>query len=152
MLRKPRLRILTPVNGTPASEHAFRWSCQLARSRKAELHAIYVFEIPMEFPLDSQHGRRDLMEGEGILQQAERIAKEERSRVNANMIAARNAGPAIILEADSKEIDLLIVGIPYYQSISPVPPGSTAEFILKKANCQVLLSREPSPPNIGGRD
>ena len=152
MLRKPRLRILTPVNGTRASEHAFRWSCQLARSNRAELYAVYVFEIPLEFAVDTQHGRRDLMEGESILQQVEGIAGEEHCRVNAAMIAARNAGPAIVLEANTKLIDLLIIGIPYGKPVSPVAVGSTADFILKRAHCQVLLSREPSPFKPGEQD
>ena len=152
MLRKPRLRILAPVNGTQASEYAFRWSCQLARGSRAELHAIYVFEIPMEYAVDTQHGRRDLMEGEKILQHVESIAGEEHYRVNASMIAARNAGPALVLEASSRDIDLLVVGIPYGRTISPVAVGGTAEFLLKRAPCQVLLSREPSPFKHGERD
>ena len=151
MLFKSRLRILTPVNGTQASENAFRWSCQLARNSKAELHAIYVFEIPLEYAVDSQHGRRDLAQGEKILKQVEGIASEERYRVSASMIAARNAGPAIVLEADSREIDLLVIGVPNGKTVSPVAVGSTADFILKRAPCQVILSREPSPYQNGAR-
>ena len=151
-LHKPRLRILTPVNGTRASEYAFRWSCQFARSSKAELYALYVFEIPMEFAVDTHRGRRDLMEGEKILQSAEAIASEEHYQVNASMIAARNAGPAIVLEARSKDIDLVILGVPYGNPVSPVSPVGTADFILKKATCQVMLCREPSSHHLQGRD
>ncbi len=147
MLRKTtsRLRILAPVNGTQASEYAFRWSCQLARNSRADLLAIYVFEIPMEFPVESLRGRRDLLEGEKILHQVEEIANSERWQVNASMIAARNAGPAIVREAQEKSIDLLVVGLPYRRPISSVPVGVTTDFILKNASCQVLVSREPSP-------
>ena len=152
MLRKSRLRILAPVNGTQASEYAFRWSCQLARSSRAELLAIYVFEIPMEFPVESLRGRHDLLEGEKILHQVEEIADSEHCRVNASMIAARNAGPAIVREAHEKSIDLLVVGVPYRRSISPIPGGVTTDFILKNASCQVLVSREPAPDATSQED
>lgn len=106
---------------------------------------MYVFEIPMEFPMESLLGQRDLMEGEKILHQVEEIADDEHCKVNASMIAARNAGPAIVREASEKKIDLLVIGIPYGRQVSPVPVGSTADFILKNAPCQVLVSRVPAP-------
>ena len=111
MLRRPRLRILAPVNGTSASQHAFRWCCQLARNSRADLLAIYVFEIPMEFAVESVRGQRDIQEGETILNQIEGIAEAEHCKVSANMVAARNAGPAIVLEATERDIDLLVVGV-----------------------------------------
>ena len=145
MLRRSRLRILTPVNGTAASKHAFRWSCQLARNSRADLLALYVFEIPMEFPVESLRGPADLMEGESILHQIEQIATAEHCRVDAAMVAARNAGPAIVREASGKAIDLLVVGMPYRRVVSSLPLGATTDFILKNAPCQVVVSREPAP-------
>ena len=145
MLRKPRLRILTPVNGTRASEQAFRWSCQFARSIRAELAAIYVSEIPMEFPLGAAQGQSHLMEGERILSHIEKIAESEHCRVNATMVEARNAGPAIVQEAYQREFDLLVVGVPYRQFSTPITAGSTTDYLLKNAYCQVVVSREPSP-------
>ena len=47
-------RILVPVNGDAVSERAFRWACQTARESKAELHAVYVIEVPLELPLEAE--------------------------------------------------------------------------------------------------
>ena len=145
MLRRSKQRILTPVNETPASKHAFRWSCRFARQSHAELLAIYVFEIPMEFPVESLRGRDDLQKGEDILRQIEKIAEAERCRVSAGMIAARNAGPAIVLEARTRMADLLVLGAPYCKAQAAVAVGSTTDFVLKNAQCQVVVSREPAP-------
>ncbi len=147
MLKKSRLRILTPVNGTAASQQAFRWTCQLAHHSRADLHAIYVFEVPMEFPLGAVQSQSRLMEGEKILRQAEKIAESEHCKVITTMVEARNAGPAIVLEAADKDMDLLVLGIPFQPAASPVPVGSTADYVLKNSPCQVLLSREPDPSN-----
>ena len=136
---------MTPVNGTLASNHAFQWSCQYARQAHADLLAIYVFEIPMEYSVESHRGRGDLQEGEEILRQIEKIAEAERCRVNAGMIAARNAGPAIVLEARTRMVDLLVLGAPYRRATAAVEVGSTTDFVLKNAHCQVIVSREPAP-------
>ena len=145
MLRHHKLRILTPVNGKPASEHAFRWTCQLARHFRAELNAIYVFEVPLEFPLESVEVRRDHQEGEGILTRMEDIANSEKCRVNASLLEARNAGPAIVLEAAERQMDLLVLGLPFDRRGDARSMGVTSDYILKNAPCQVVISREPAP-------
>lgn len=143
---------MAPVNGTSASQHAFRWCCQLARNSRADLLAIYVFEIPMEFAVESVRGQRDIQEGETILNQIEGIAEAEHCKVSANMVAARNAGPAIVLEATERDIDLLVVGLPYARAAPTPLVGPTASFILKNAPCQVLVSREPAPGHFRAQD
>ncbi len=152
MLRKERPRILTPVNGTPASNHAFEWSCQYARRTHSELLAMYVFEIPMEYSVDSHEGSNYLQEGEEILRQIEKIADAERCRVSAGMIAARNAGPAIVLEAITRKVNLLVLGASYRKASAAVAVGSTTDFVLKNAHCQVVVSREPAPTNTAQQD
>ena len=143
MLRRARNRILAPVNGTSASKCAFQWACQYARQSRAELLAVYVFEIPMEFSVESLRGHNDLQEGEEILRQIEKIAEDERCRVSAGMIAARNAGPAIVLEASTRKVDLLVLGAPYRRAPAAVAVGGTTDFVLKNAHCQVVVYREP---------
>ena len=150
--RKNKGRMLTPVNGTSASKHAFRWSCQLAKHNHYELIAVYVSEVPMEYAVESVQGRSNLMDGEEILRQVEKIAGNEHCKVDASMIAARNAGPALVLEAENRSVDLLVVGLPFREGVVPVSVGSTADFILKNAPCQVIVSREPVPHASGLQD
>ncbi len=145
MSRQRHPSILTPVNGKPASEHAFRWSCQLAHHFRADLHAIYVFEVPLEFPLESAEIRRNHQEGENILTRVENIAASEKYRVNANLLEARNAGPAIVLEATERQADLLVIGLPFQRRVGAQAIGVTADYIFKNAPCQVIISREPAP-------
>ena len=152
MLRKSRQRILAAVNGSQASEQAFRWACQLARHTRADLCAVYVFEVPMEMPLGASQGRSNLMDGESILKTVEEIADSEHCRVNATMVEARNAGPAIALEALDKDVDLLVVGISYDRTGAPVRPGSTADYLLKNTQCQVMIARESAPGDSDGQE
>ena len=143
---------MAPVNGSPASEQSFRWACRLARNSRADLHAIYVFEIPMEVPLGTGQSRSDLMAGERILKAVEQIADSEHCKVNATMVEARNAGPAIVVDSIDRNIDLLVIGVPFQPWTSPVQKGSTTDYILKNSRCQVIVTRAPAPDEGGRRE
>ena len=134
-------RILVPVNGNPASEHAFRWACQLARQTRAELYVVYVSEIPMEFPLNTEFVQED-NKGEEILARIEAIAAEEKCKVDAQLLQARHAGPAIVLEAEDRQMEMIILGIPYRHRLGPCTLGTTSTYLLEHAPCQVIFWRE----------
>ena len=145
------MRILVPVNGKPASDHAFRWACRLARHYRARLYAVYVYEVPLTLPLESELVS-ELREGEEILERMEGVAIAERYSVNAGLLEARRAGPAIVRDAEERRADLLVVGLPWQRGGGSARLGETADYILKNAPCQVLFSREPAPVAVGMRE
>ncbi|MDA1220245.1 MAG: universal stress protein [Chloroflexi bacterium] len=137
-------RILVPVDDTPVSEAAFRWACQLARHSKAELHAIYVTEVPMEFSLSTEFVREDNV-GEHVLARLESVAEEEKCKVHAQLLQARYAGPAITLEAEDRQMEMIVLGVPYRHRLGSSTLGATPTYILEHAPCQVILWRERIP-------
>lgn len=143
-MRSKANRILVPVDGNPASEQAFHWSCQVARLTKSELHAIYVYEVPLEFPLTSDIFSHE-HHGEDILARIEAIGEEAKCKVHANTVYARHAGPAVVLETEERHMDLVVVGIPSKYPANQSTLGSTPTYILKNAPCQVILSRQQMP-------
>ena len=136
-------RILVPSNGSKACEYAFKWACQVAKHSKSELYSIYISEIPLKYPLNSDYevGNAD---GEHILSRIERIASEEKCKVQAQLLKARQAGPAIVLEATNRNMNMIIIGLPYKQPNAPRSLGSTASYLLDHANCELLLWRAPT--------
>ena len=150
-MRLNNKRILVPVNGDRVSEHSFRWACQAARESKAELHALYVIEVPLDLPLEAEI-TEDIDRGETILAQIEAIGVQEKCKnVQAKFLRARHAGPAIVLETEDHQLDLIIIGIPYRRRFGSCDMGSTADYIFHNAACQVIFWREsaipPAPPN-----
>ena len=138
-------RILVPVNGDHASEHIFRWACQLARQSKAHLHAVYVIEVPLEMPLESEISE-ETDRGEEILARIEVIASEEKLKdVHARSLRARHAGPAIGMEAEDRQMDAVILGVPYRRRFGSCTLGTTASYIFNNAPCQVIFWRERAP-------
>ena len=136
-------RILVPSNGSKACEDAFRWACHLAKRSKSELHSIYISEIPFKYPLKLAN-----LDGELILSRIEKIASEEKYKVQAQLLKARQAGPAIALEAANRNMDMLIIGIPYKQPNAPRNIGSTTSYLLDHARCELILWREPTLSDI----
>ena len=151
-MRLDAKRILVPVNGKPYSERSFRWACQIAREAKTELHAVYVIEVPLALSLESEISD-DINKGEEILARIEAIASEEKFKnLQARFLRARQAGPAVVAESESKFMDLLIVGVPYKRQFGECSLGSTASYIFHNVSCQIMLSREQAPSPIPSRD
>ena len=141
-------RILVPVNGDSASEQTFRWACQLARQSKAQLHAVYVIEVPLDLPLEAENPQAT-NEGEEILARIEAIGAEEKCKdVQAKSLRARHAGPAIVVETEDRHMDAVILGIPYRRQFGACTLGSTAGYIFDNASCQVIFWRERAPTPV----
>ena len=134
-------RILVPVDGSTAADNAFRWACQISKHSKAELHAIYVDEIPLDFPLDTQFTGEDNI-GEHILHSIEEIADQEKCKVKAQLLKARHSGPAIVLEASDRQMEMIILGFPFQNSVSLNSISNLGIYLLQHAHCQVIIWRE----------
>lgn len=145
-------RMLVPVDGSKASERTFRWACRTARESKAELHAVYVIEVPWELSLEAEI-TEDTNRGERILGRVEAIASEERCKnMHARFLRSRHPGPAIVMEAEDRDIDLIILGIPYKRRLGSWNMGSTAEYIFHNSLCQMVLWRTSAPSLASVRD
>ena len=145
MMRQGVNSILVPVDHSPHSERAFRWACQIARQSKAQLHALHVIEVPLSLSLEA-----DITEhveyAENLLSRYEHIARQEKYRgLEADCVRARSVGAAIVREADIKQAEMLVVGIPYQRSMGQCSMGDAASYIFQHAPCQVLLWRDTAP-------
>ena len=135
------LRVLVPVNGSPACEAAFEWSCDFAKNTKGDLNAVYVNEVPLEFPLNTEFVLGD-NQGDEVLFRIEEIAHARKCKVNAQLLQARQAGPAIALEAADRDMDLIILGIAHRRRTGAHPLGPTTTYLLQHAPCQVMIWRD----------
>ena len=145
MMRQGVNSILVPVNDSPHSERAFRWACQVARSNKAQLHALHVIEVPLSLSLEAEiTAEVDL--AEELLSRYERIAHDEKYRgLQAGCLRARQAGTAIVREVEIKRAEMIVVGIPYNRKLGQYRMGSAASHIFQYSPCQVLLWRDHAP-------
>lgn len=132
-------KILVPVKGDGTEEEAFRLACRIAKETKAHLYALYVIEVKQELPLDVEV---DPTQAEAILDRLEALGHEERCRIKAEYLQARQAGPAIVQEAQKACVELIVLGIHYRRRFGQFVLGSTTSYVLENAPCPVVLWRE----------
>ena len=146
---KPLARVLVPVGGSRADSAAMRLACDLARKSKARIYAIYVIAVKRSLPLDAEL-LPEAQRGEGVLSQMEQAAEEFDYEVETELLQAREVGPAIVDEACERNVDLIVMGIPYKRRFGEFTLGGTVPYVLKHAPCQVYVCRQPESATIAG--
>ena len=145
-------RILVPVKGDAVSERTFRWACQTAKDSKAELHAVYIIEVPLDLPLEAEI-TLDVNLGEEILTRIEAIASQEKYKNGqARQTRARETGQAIGFGTTDRKMDMVIMGIPYPRRFGSCSMGPTADYIFHNAECQIILWRDQASVRAFSRD
>jgi nucleotide-binding universal stress UspA family protein len=135
--------VLVPVDGSRASHKAVEFAANLVRRGRGKIHVVHVIEVKRSLPLDAELVT-EAREGESILEQAERIARDLDSEVEGDLLQAREAGHAIIDEAVERHADVIVVGVPYRKPFGEFELGRVPAHILKAAPCEVILLRLPA--------
>jgi nucleotide-binding universal stress UspA family protein len=138
-------RILVPVSHDRASEESLRLACLIARQSKARLYVVHVIEVKRALPLDAAVAT-DLRESEEILKRAEDICADEDCEVETDLLQAREVSDAIIEEAETREVDLIVLGTDYKVRFGFHHVSDTVIRSFRNAKCRVLLLQEPAPP------
>lgn len=142
-------RIMVPINGADTDDEAVRLSCRLARRERAAVYVLTVLEVRRGLALGAVQGS-ELDEAERRLERAERVAHEMDTKIESEMLQAREAGPAIVEEIKQWRADLVVVGMPFRERFGEFFMGKSAPFILRNAPCRTLIFREPPPPEALG--
>ena len=135
-------RILVPINGNPTSDEMVALACQMSKRTKGEVHVIYIIEVKRTLPLDADLPP-EAERGELILEQAEKVAGEMGTQIQADLLQARDVGPTIVDEARERGADLILLGISYKRRFGEFDLGRTVPFVLKHAPCRVWVCRQP---------
>ena len=139
---------MVPVTGRKVGEEAVRLACRMGRMDGAKVHALYVIELGLEYPLDANLPR-EIAIAESALGRIDALSHEERCPADTALVQARHAGPAIVQEALERNIDLITMAAGYKRGSQVL--SDTVQYVLKNAQCPVLLWREPLKANRSGR-
>lgn len=137
-------RILVPVVGSKVDGDAMRLACWLAKKAKGKIWAVYVITVKRVLPLEAEI-EPEISKAEDILDKVEKIAEEEDYETATDVLQARDAGSAIIDEAISRNIDLILMGIRYKTQFGQYSLGSVIPYVLKNAPCPVIFYHEYIP-------
>lgn len=134
-------RILITVGGNPIDAETVRMAMRMSLARGARLYAIHIIEVNRSLPLGAVMDK-DIERGEAILDEVETLAAEAGLEVQTELVQARETGPAVVDEADEWSADVIVMGLPYKRRFGEFNLGRTVPYVLKNANCRVVLFRE----------
>jgi nucleotide-binding universal stress UspA family protein len=136
-------RAVVALSGGPFDHKIVRLALDLSRQTHAELIAVHVVELNWTQPLDAEVAERS-EEAQRVLDEAEGIAESMHAKIESVLVQARDVGAAIVDEAEAREADLLILGLPYRTRFGgDFAIGRAVPYALKNAPCAVWVVREP---------
>lgn len=140
-------RILVPIDFSDHSRKALRYAIPFAEQFDASIDLIYVVE-PTVYPADFSFGQvgfpaiEDELRKRGGEELDELIQSEIGKRLNAKrVVRTGKAFYEILVYAKEEKMDLIIIATHGHTGIEHVLFGSTAEKVVRKAPCPVLVVR-----------
>jgi nucleotide-binding universal stress UspA family protein len=133
-------RILVPLlSKSEATDRIVALAAQMVRSRNGNVELLAVLEVPFTLPLDARVEEDEKLAIE-TLDRAESVAKQKVTAVNKRLVKARNAGPAIVREAEIHATDLILMAnmpVRVRGSLQQIHPA--VDYVMKNAPCEVLV-------------
>jgi APA family basic amino acid/polyamine antiporter len=129
--------ILVPIVAGPESREAVEVAARLATERAGRIVLLRVIVVPLELPLDADLTEQ-VEEAHELLDNAYAIVDAYGVRAVERVVRARQAGRAIVEEADRRGTEVVVLGARRggYKTIF----GSTVEYVLKHAPCRVMVA------------
>ena len=125
---------------------------EFARELKAELILLHVVNSRLlgyptfadRVPLDMALVQQNIEEG--VAEELELLAADSRREVTNVTAFSRSGAPAeeIVRFADEESVDLIVMGTHGWAGVRHMILGSTAENVVRTANCPVLTVRAQS--------
>jgi nucleotide-binding universal stress UspA family protein len=140
--------VLVPIDFSECSKMALRYAVPLAKQFSARvtlLHVVKTVTVPEEFgyvaPDESVAGLDSALK---TLQELARLVELELGRHDLVQATIRNGVPwmEITTAAQDANVGLIVISTHGYTGISRVFLGSTAERVVRRAPCPVLVVRQ----------
>jgi APA family basic amino acid/polyamine antiporter len=129
--------ILVPIVAGDESREAVEVAARLATERAGRIVLLRVIVVPLELPLDADLAEQ-VEEAHRLLDEAYAIVEPYGVRAVERVVRARQAGRAIVEEADRRVTEVIVLGARRggYKTIF----GATVEYVLKSATCRVMVA------------
>ena len=137
----PYRRVLVPVAGASVDADVIRIAVALTKGTRAEIVAVHVIEVRWNLALDAVL-EAETERGEVLLESATKVAAQAGAKIETELLQAREASAAIIDTARDREVDLILLGMPFRRRMGRVYVGKTVTEVYVGAPCAVLAYRQ----------
>jgi len=142
-------KVLAVLTGDETDQGVLTQGADMVRPVKGTLYAVYVITVDRALPVDSEVGLEST-KAEQILINAEASVKLPRGDFEAQLLQARERGPAVVREAAERDVDAVVIGTSCPREYGDFSLGEDVSYVLEHARCLVVLWREP-PAREQGR-
>lgn len=135
--------ILAAFDGSKSAQKALGRACELAKLDNAMLNVLYViprYEEMVEFFKTESIKESLFASARNIMESAASAAASYGVRIETS-IREGNAVDGIMIEAESRQTDLIVMGTYGFQGVSRAIMGSSTERVIMNADCPVLAVR-----------
>ena len=143
-------RLLLPIKGQRVDQDTLRFASNLVRHEHGSICLLYVIEVPREYPIDAELPS-EVAKCEDILRSAQEFMKSQKVKVETEMLQARDAGPAIVREAQERGVDAMLLGLTYKRRHDSLTLGGVAPYIIEHSLCPVLVYKEAKPDEAASK-
>ena len=134
-------RVLVPLAGASVDADVIRIAVALTKAMRAEIIAVHVIEVRWNLALDAVL-EAETERGEVLLESATKVAAQAGAKIETELLQAREASAAIIDTARDREVDLILLGMPFRRRMGRVYVGKTVTEVYVGAPCAVLAYRQ----------
>jgi APA family basic amino acid/polyamine antiporter len=134
-------RLLVPVLPGRASDEALDVAAGLAAERGSYIVAVTVLEVPLDLPLAAELPDEEALANHE-LDEARAIGASYGVDVVPRLLRDRNAGKALVAEAERRGTEIIVLGAPRKDLSRGKRAvfGRTVDYVLKHAPCRVLVT------------
>ncbi len=130
------------VNGEKLDSNLIYLGCQMAKGARRKVHLVHVIEVPRSLPLKAVL-TQESEQADQMLNSALAIAERIGCDAIAEVVQARDAGPAIVDEARDHNCALLLISF-VRSSKNQSELSRTVFYVLANAPCRVWLVQDPA--------
>jgi basic amino acid/polyamine antiporter, APA family len=135
-------RVLVPMKLGRIGEEMAATAIALAKERGAEVHAVYVIQVPLAHELEAP--LPDLEEqAAASLAEAALLGDDEGVRVQTSSVRSRSIGRSIVELAHERDADLIVLGSSPRWRRQSAFFSPTVDYVLTHAPCEVLVVAFP---------
>ena len=137
-------RVLVPVLAkNEATDRIVALAAQMIRQRNGHVDLLAVIEVPFTLPINA-HVEEDEKHALELLERAEAVASQcgtrNGNRISRRILKARNAGAAIVREAEEQAVDLILIArtsVRVRGNMQQINPA--IDYVMKNSPCEVLV-------------
>ncbi len=137
-------RILVPVLAkNEATDRIVALAAQMIRQRNGHVDLLAVIEVPFTLPINA-HVEEDEKHALELLERAAAVATQcgarNGNRISRRILKARNAGAAIVREAEEQAVDLILIArtsVRVRGNMQQINPA--IDYVMKNSPCEVLV-------------